>query len=81
MFEISCGILLVTGLVIAGYSWKRTEGMMLLMMVFLSLAMCWSFSVLTSDGAKTWMSPELLLWVAGLACFARARIIDETKQA
>ena len=75
MYTIGLSILIVTALLAVLFSWKRAGGMMLLTMVFLSLATCWSFSIMLSDGSKSWLSAGLLLWIAGFACFARARLI------
>jgi len=80
MYVLGLSILMVSALLTVLFSWKRAGGMVLLMMVFLSLAMYWSFSVIGSDGAKYWLSPGVLLWIAGFACFARTRFIGRVSQ-
>ena len=75
MYTTGLSILIVTAFVAMAFCWKRAGGMILLTMIFLSLAMYWSFSIMLSDGAKSWLSAGLLLWLAGFACFARARLI------
>ncbi|CAG9264515.1 membrane hypothetical protein [Burkholderia diffusa] len=75
MLMIGLSVLIVTALLAVKFCWKRAGGMIVLTMIFLSLAMYWSFLVMLSDGAMSWLSAGLLLWVAGFGCFARTRII------
>ncbi|UEP39765.1 hypothetical protein LL998_34055 (plasmid) [Burkholderia ambifaria] len=75
MHSIGLSILVVTALLAVTFCWKRAGGMISLTMTFLSLAVYWSFSVMLSDGAKSWVSAGMLLWIAGFACFVRVRLI------